>query len=179
MEQTNKTNVGLVYGVICGVAVIAFTIILYVLGVEWYTSPLAYVSFLIPIVVGFLGGIKQRTLQGGYITFKEALKTVFVIFIISIILDTIFSYVLLNVIDVPFREAIMQDAAIKMEKFLIKMGTPQDAIDKAMADFDNPDNFGPGKILLGVFFRMIGWFIVALIIAAIIKKKRPEFENQI
>jgi len=178
MENT-KSNTGLIYGVICGVAVIAFTLLLYIAGVEWYTSPLAYVGFVIPIIIGTLGGIKQRTLQGGYITFKEALKTIFIIFIISILLDTIFSYLLLNVIDVPFREAIMQDAAIKMEKFLIKMGTPQDAIDKAMADFDNPDNFKPGKILLGVFFRMIGWFIVALIIAAIIKKKRPEFENQI
>ena len=178
MEQT-KTNTGLVYGVICGVAVIAFTILLYVAGVEWYTSPLAYVGFAIPIVIGFMGAYKQRSLQGGFITFKEALKTVFIIFIISVVLDTIFSYLLLNVIDVPFREAIMQDAAVKMEKFLVKMGTSQDAIDKAMADFDNPENFSPGKILLGVFFRMIGWFIVALIIAAIVKKKRPEFENQI
>jgi hypothetical protein len=178
MEQT-KTNTALVYGVICGVAVIAFTILLYIAGVEWYTSPLAYVGFVIPIVVGFLGGYKQRSLQGGYITFKEALKTVFIIFIISVVLDTIFSYILLNIIDVPFREAIMQEAAIKMEKFLVKMGSSQEAIDKAMADFDNPANFSPGKILLGVFFRLIGWFIVALIIAAIVKKKRPEFENQI
>ena len=177
--QQKKTDVGLIYGVISGVAIIAYTILLYVGGVEWYTGPLAYVSFLIPVIVAFLGGLKHRSLQGGYITFKEALRTVFIIFIISIILDTVFSYILLNVIDVPFREAIMQEAAVKMEKFLIKMGTPQDAIDKAMADFDNPDNFSPGKILLGVFFRMIIWFIVALIIAAIIKKKRPEFENQI
>ncbi|RYY10311.1 MAG: DUF4199 domain-containing protein [Chitinophagaceae bacterium] len=178
MEQT-KTNTGLVYGVICGVAVIAFTILLYVAGVEWYTSPLAYVGFVIPIVIGFMGAYKQRSLQGGYLTFKEALKTVFIIFIISIVLDTLFSYLLLNVIDVPFREAVMQDAAVKMEKFLVKMGTSQDDIDKAMADFDNPNNFSPGKIILGMFVRLIVWFIVALIIAAIVKKKRPEFENQI
>jgi hypothetical protein len=178
MEKTH-TNTGVVYGIICGAAIIAFTLILYIGGVEWYTSPIAFVSFAIPIVIGWIGGVKQRSLQGGYITFKEALKTVFTIFVISIILDSLFNYLLLNVIDVPFREAVMQDAAIKMEKFMIKMGTPQDAIDKAMDDFNNPDNFGFKKILVGVFFRMIGWFIVALIISAIIKKKRPEFENQI
>ena len=177
--EKKKTDVGLVYGVICGVAVVAFSILLYVAGVEWYTSALAYCGFLIPIVIGFMGAYKQRSLQGGYLTFKEALKTVFIIFIISIIFDTVFSYLLLNVIDVPFREAIMQEAAVKMEKFLAKMGSSQEAIDKAMADFENPNNFSPGKIILGMFFRMIGWFIVALIIAAIVKKKRPEFENQI
>jgi uncharacterized protein DUF4199 len=175
----SQTNTGIVYGLICGVSVIAYTIILYVAGVEWYTSWLAFMTFVIPVVIAFLGGVRQRKLQGGYITFKEVLKTVFIIFIISVILDTIFSYLLLNVIDVPFREAVMQDAAIRMEKFMIKMGTPQDAIDKAMQDFDNPDNFSAKKVLVGVFFRMIVWFIVAVIIAAIIKKKRPEFENQI
>jgi hypothetical protein len=178
MEQT-KSNTGLVYGIICGVAVIAFTILLYVGGVEWFTGPLAYIGYVIPIVIGFLGAYKQRSLQGGYITFKEALKTVFIIFIVSVVLDTIFSYILFNVIDVPFREAIMQEAAVKMEKFLVKMGSTQDQIDKAMAEFDNPNNYSPGKILLSVFFRLIGWFIVALIIAAITKKKKPEFENQI
>jgi uncharacterized protein DUF4199 len=178
MEQKPK-EMGLTYGLICGIAVIAYTIILYVAGVEWYTSPLAYGSLVIGIVIAVLGGVKQRNIQGGYLSFKEALKTVFLIFIISVVLDTIFSYVLLNIIDVPFREAVMQDAAIKMEKMLVKMGTPQETIDKAMADFDDPKNFTPGKILLGVFVRLIGWFIVALIIAGIIKKKKPEFENQI
>jgi uncharacterized membrane protein YkvI len=177
--QTKKTDTGLIYGLIAGAASIVFTLILYLGGIEWFTSPLAYLAFAIPVVVAVLGGLKERKLLGGYITFKEALKTVFIIFIIFIILDTLFSQLLLNVIDVPFREALMQDAGVRMEKFLTKMGAGQDAIDKALADMQDPSNFGFKKVLLGVLFRCIGWFIVALIIAAIIKKKRPEFENQI
>ncbi|MHA4847229.1 DUF4199 domain-containing protein [Flavitalea antarctica] len=173
-----KTNTGLVYGVICGIAVILLTLLLYIAGLEWFTSPLKYLRYVIPILIGFLGAYKQRSLQGGYITFQEALKTVFIIFIISVVLDTLFSYLLFNVIDVPFMQAVIQDAAVRMEKFLVKMGTKQEDIDKAMAEFDNPDNLSPGNILLGVLVSLIGWFIVALIIAAIVKKKKPEFENQ-
>jgi hypothetical protein len=178
MEKT-QTNTGVVYGIICGAAVIAFTLILYIGGLEWYNSSLSILAYIIPIVIAVLAGIKQRKLQGGYISFKEALKTVFLVFVIATVLSSIFNYVLLNIIDVPFREAVMQEAAIKMEKLMVKMGAPQDTIDKAMDDMNKPENFTIGKTLVGVLFYLIIWFIVALIIAAIIKKKRPEFENQI
>jgi predicted membrane-bound spermidine synthase len=66
-----------------------------------------------------------------------------------------------------------------MEKMMVKLGAPQDAIDKSLVDLNDPKNFTIGKVFLGFCFAAIGWFIVSLIIAAIIKKKRPEFENQI
>jgi len=182
IQSTNpgvKSNTGVIYGVITGVAAIAYTIILYVGGLEWFTSPLSYVAFCIPIVIAVLGGLKQKKLQGGYITFKEALKTLFIIFVIFIVMDALFNHLLLNVIDVPFREALMQDAGVRMEKFMAKMGANQETIDKAVSELSNPENFTFKKIFVGILFRCVGWFIVALIIAAIIKKKKPEFENQI
>jgi hypothetical protein len=172
-----KSNVALVYGLIAGAATIAFTTILYLGGLALYTSLLAYLSFAIPIVVAILGGLKQKSLQGGYLSFKEALKVVFLIFLVYIVLNTLFNHLLLNVIDVPFREALMQDAGIKMEKFLVKMGANQETIDKSLAELSNPENFTFKKVFLGMLFNAIGWFIVSLIIAAIIKKKKPEFEE--
>lgn len=173
----SKNNIALTYGLIAGIAVIAWTLILYVLGVKYYVGPLAYVAMVIPIVVAVLGGLAQRKSQDGYLSFKEALKTVFLIFIIFVTLDAIFSYLLLSVIDVPFREAIMQEAAVSMEKMMEKMGAKQDAIDKALESMNDPGNYSPSKILLGILFRYVGWFIIALIIAAIIKKKKPEFAD--
>ena len=56
-----------------------------------------------------------------------------------------------------------------------KFGAPQDAIDKATEDALKGNNFSFGKQMLGTAFYCIFWFIVSLIIAAIIKKKKPEF----
>jgi hypothetical protein len=178
MEKT-KSKTALTYGIIGGIAVIVFTLLLYIGGLELYTSPLAYVAIAIPIVVAVLGGVKEKKLQGGYLSFKQALATVFLILVIISLLSTLFSHLLLNVIDIPFREALMQDQQIRMEKFLTKMGAPQESIDKALDDINNPANYTIGKIFLGFLMYCIIWFIVSLIIAAIIKKKRPEFENQL
>ncbi|RYY24449.1 MAG: DUF4199 domain-containing protein [Chitinophagaceae bacterium] len=178
MEQT-KTNTALTYGLIGGIITIVYMLLLYIGGLEVYTGILAFGGYLIPIVTAVLGGIKEKKLQGGYLSFKAALKTVFLIFIIISLLSSIFNHLLLNVIDVPFREALMQDAGVKMEKMMTKLGAPQDTIDKALNDLNNPDNYSFGKIMLGFLWGAIVWFIVSLIIAAIIKKKRPEFENQI
>ncbi len=178
MEQT-KTNTALTYGLIGGIITIVYMLLLYIGGLEIYTGILAFGAYLIPIVTAVMGGIKEKKLQGGYLSFKGALKTVFLIFLIISLLTTIFNHLLLNVIDVPFRQALMQDAAVKMEKMMTKLGAPQDTIDKALNDLDNPENYSFGKIMLGFFWGAIVWFIISLIIAAIIKKKRPEFENQI
>ncbi|MBL0134869.1 MAG: DUF4199 domain-containing protein [Chitinophagaceae bacterium] len=78
--------------------------------------------------------------QGGYLEFSQALKTVFTVFVIWSFFATAFSYVLLNFIDVPFREAMAQQAAEKTEEFMTKFGAPQKDIDKAVEEALNGNN---------------------------------------
>ncbi len=56
-----------------------------------------------------------------------------------------------------------------------KFGASQEQIDKAMEDMMKGNNYSLGKQLLGTAFICIFWFIVSLIISAIIKKKKPVF----
>jgi hypothetical protein len=172
-----KKNFGLLYGFINAGASIIWTVILYLGGVSLFMSPLSYVALAIPIVICVLGGLQQRKSQGGFLEFSEALKVTFMILVIGSFISTVFDFILFNYIDVPFRQALTQEAAEKAERMLERLGMPQDQIDKAMDEALNKNSYSIGNQFLGFAFRCIGLFVVALIVSAIIKKKRPPFEN--
>ena len=176
MEKSN-TNQGLTYGIISAVLVIFLTILLYLGGVKWFMNPVSFLSFLIPIVCAVLAGLAHKKANGGYLEFKDGLKTVFTVFTINILLSTAFVYVLFNFIDVPFRQAIAQEAAVYTEKMMEGLKVPQDQIDKAVAETLNGNGYTLKNQLLGVAMGSIIWFLISLIIAAIIKKKKPLFED--
>ena len=62
--ETKKSNVGVTYGLICGLASIIFGLILYMGGVKMFVNPIAYLGFVIPIVIATLGGLKQKKNNG-------------------------------------------------------------------------------------------------------------------
>jgi predicted permease len=60
-----------------------------------------------------------------------------------------------------------------VEKMMARFGVPQEEIDKAIKTAQNTDNFSIGNMLLSFAFTCILWFLFSLIIAAIVKKKKP------
>lgn len=175
--ESSKKNVGVLYGLINAGAAIVFTVILYLGGAKMFVNPVAYVGICIPIVICVLGGLQHRKQLGGYMEFGEALKVTFLILVIGSLIATIFQFVLFNYIDIPFRQALAQESAQKAEQWMHRMGMPQDKIDQATEDILNGNSYTLGKLFLGFAFGCIWWFIVALVVSAIIKKKRPPFEN--
>jgi len=175
--EAKKTNAGLTYGVILGLALIIFTLILYLGGVKWFVSPFAWAGFCIPVVFAVIGGVKQKKANGGYLSFSEALKTVFLVFVIGTLISTLFNYLLFNIIDVPFRQALAQETAVIQEKMMRRFGAPESSIEKSVADTLSGNSYSISKILLSYAFGLILWFLLSLIIAAIVKKSKPEFQN--
>jgi len=175
--EYKMTNTPIIYGVFCGLALIILSLLLYLGGLSWYMSPATFLNYIIPIVVAVLCGLRERKLQGGHMSFAHALKVTFLFFVIGSIIFTLFTFLLLNIIDVPFREALSQEAAVATEKMLEKFGAPQETIDKTVSEILSGKSYTFGKTLLSYAFGLIFWFIVALIISAIIKKSRPPFDN--
>ncbi|HTN05773.1 DUF4199 domain-containing protein [Agriterribacter sp.] len=173
--EKKRTDVGLTYGLISGLASVIFGLMLYLGGVKWFVHPIAYAGFVIPIAIAVLAGLKQKKLNEGYIDFAATLKVVFTTFVIGTVISTLFNYVLFNFIDVPFREALTQETAEKAQQMMQKFGANQEQIDKAAEDMMKGNNYSFSKQMLGAAFFCIFWFVVSVIIAAIIKKKRPEF----
>ncbi|RYG05631.1 MAG: DUF4199 domain-containing protein [Chitinophagaceae bacterium] len=175
--KENSNKILLTYGAIGAVAAIAWTIVLYVMGVEAFTGALSFVGYIIPIVVAILAAIKAKRENEGYLDFKAALKITFGVLALTSLGSTIFNYILIYVIDVPFGEALMQKAALNLEQMLTKFGSKQEDIDKAIEKMNDPSSRNFGNMALGFLTYLIGWFIVAVIISLIVKKKKPEFAD--
>ena len=176
IESPSPKNAGVLYGLINGGISIVFTVILYLGGAKMFVNPIAYCGMILPIVVCVIGGIQVRK-QQGYLEFAQALKVTFLILVLGALIATIFQYVLFNYIDVPFREALAQVTAEKLEQFMHKLGAPDDKIDEAVQKTLSKNNYTIGNLLLGYVMTCIGSFIIALIVSAIIKRKRSPFEN--
>lgn len=172
-----KQNVFVAYGIISAVVVIIFYVLLYLGGIKWFLNPIAYLGYAIPIVIAVLASVKQKKLNGGYLTFGDALKGVFLVFVLTGLGSTIFQYLLFNFIDIPFREAVAQKTAEMSEQMMRNFGMKDDDIDKATEEILSGNSYSAGKMALGFAFGCIISFIISLIIAAIVKKKKPEFAD--
>ena len=174
---TQTRNAGILYGLLGGLALVLITLGLYIGGVEYFLSPIAFISYVVIIVIAVMAGLRQRKLNGGYLTFSEGLKVAFSTFAIAFFVSTIFMYVLVNFIDIPFREALAQASLEKSAAMMKGFGMSDEQVDKAMRDASGQDNYSIGKMFLGFAMMCIVFFIVSLIIAAIIKRKKPEFAD--
>jgi peptidoglycan/LPS O-acetylase OafA/YrhL len=181
MEQTTQQkqpNVLLQYGMIAALAYLLVFVVMYLVGTSAFTNyGLSFLTMLIPVVFAVLACRKQKTFNGGYLSFKEALRLSFGILVLASLVTTLFSYVLFNFIDKPFAESLKQVTVEKTQEFMSKMGTPQDATDKAVRDIMEKDFFSLGTLIQNFMTVCILNFIIALIIAAIVKKKKPEFSS--
>ena len=182
MEQTTqpstpvrKTNVLLQYGAMsAGVSLLIF-VILYIGGTDFFKSPVAFLSYCVPIVFSVLACIKAKRENGGYLAFKEALKISFGIFVVTTLASTLVGFVLFNYVDPSFADAMKQMTLEQTQKFMAKFNVPQDQIDKTINGMINLNLYSFGNMMKGFLQGCIVWFIVSLIIAAIVKKSKPEF----
>jgi len=140
-------------------------------------------SIVIGIGLAVYFSMDIRKQIGGYWSFKEALSSIFLMFFTQALIVFFFTII--------FGKFIEPDYAVKMKEIsettattmFEKMGADQETVDKAMAEMESKweSQFNPGimDILKGIAFIAIGYFIGALIFAAIFKKERPVFASTV
>ena len=173
--QKTNSNVGLIYGLIAGLGICVITLLQYMGGVRTYLSPLSYLVYVILIIVAVLAGQKHKRLNGGYQEYSEALKVTFSVFASALLLQTLLAYILFNFIDPQFKQALNQEVMNRTEDFLRNFGASDSQIDAALEKAGEKDSFSFGNTVLGYGLWCIIWFLVCLIISAIIKKRKPIF----
>jgi hypothetical protein len=172
--EKKQTNPLVQYGLLSAAVGLITYIGLYLGGVKLMTSPVAYATYLLPILFAVLGCVAAKKQNGGFLEFGQALKISFGIFVITTLASSLFSYVLLNFIDPEFKEAMQQVSIEMTEKMMKRFGASQDQIDKALDDASKKDNFSFGSVMLGFAFSCFISFLISLIIAVIVKKKNPQ-----
>lgn len=172
--EAKKTDKGVLYGSIAALSMILFTIVLYFGGIKLYLSGFAYLGYAILISLAALAALAQKKANGGWLEFQAALKTSFTVFVLALAAQTLFTWLLLNIIDTHFKNALTQAIFEKTEAVMKKFGLSDDQMERAMTSERSKDQFSLSRMILGLAFNCIVHFIIALLIAAIVKKKKNE-----
>lgn len=166
-------NTGLKWGLIGAAASLLISLITYLIGPKVYIYADKYISAVAILIIMYLSGKEAREKQGGYITFQEIIRPIFLTFVIIAVASTLIQLLMMKVVDPGMAETLKQVAMDGMEKAKSFIG--DEAYDKAMEEMEGKDFSGSFKdSALGLAFSIIFGFGLSAIYAAIMKKKNPE-----
>lgn len=155
---------GLIYGILAGVGLVLYFLLFYFLDKNMMMSLwVSWSSILILIVCAFITVYQQREANEGIITFKDGLKTGFLVTVIANLIFYAFFFIIVKS-DADL-VTILEQQSIDFYK---KYGTKEqlEKIDQEMKDF----KFGFSDLLLSLAKSTIGGFFIALLPAFIFKK---------
>ena len=178
MAQQKTISPTLLYGGISTAAMLVFTFITYKGGVESFIGSVVYLMYLLPLGFGCVAALVDRGRHQGYLAFRAALRIIFGIFVASLAIQTLFTWLLVHVIDPHFGQALGPAVLTKMEQAYRRFGMPEDEISRNIAAAKGTDPFSFGSMILGLARDYIVGFLISLILAAIVKRKKPEERQQ-
>ncbi|PRD47508.1 DUF4199 domain-containing protein [Sphingobacterium haloxyli] len=180
-EEVKKE--GIKYGIYVGIISLVISIVsMYVLvnSADFKISSMVTggISFLLMIALSAYFAVLLRRVAGGFWNFSQALKGIFVMLAIAVIISTVGGAVF-NLIN-PEPQQIVFDKTINLTiETMESIGADDDLIDKQVADLekqrDELREFSIGQNLKGLGIALIMYFVFALILAAILKRERPSF----
>ncbi|MBT8260190.1 MAG: DUF4199 domain-containing protein [Bacteroidia bacterium] len=173
MEKSIKSN-AINYGLYLGAALSLITVIIYAVNLDLMVNMwLGIVLLLVVIVVGAIATAKSKSLQNGFISFKDALGTYVLTVAIGIFISTIVSYILFNFID-PEAAAYLQEKTVEVTVSMMEgFNVPSEAIAEAVEQIENTNQYGIGTLVKNFFIGMVIQIIIGLIVAAVMKKNKP------
>lgn len=131
------------------------------------------VTFAIALIFGF----RWRKSVGGYASYKDAFTFMFLMLLLSGVINLAMEVVLYHVIEPDFQKQTMTMIIETTEEFMYDMGTPQSQIDETI------DQMEEGNVNLSVMerigtfkWRPIIYLLMALFLALFVKKEKPIFE---
>ncbi|RAK62973.1 DUF4199 domain-containing protein [Hymenobacter edaphi] len=177
MESTTTSAVtttaaGLRYGVITGIVTIIYSFILMMTGME-QNSAMGVITFIILIGGIVLAHRYYKEHNAGFMSYGQGLGIATVAGAVIGLLSGIFRYIYITFIDPQYVENTMNALRAKFEADG-KMSDEQ--IDQAIQMTQKFSGTGPVGILLAVLGTAFFAFLLSLIISAITKRNRPEFE---
>ncbi|QIX60604.1 DUF4199 domain-containing protein [Hymenobacter lutimineralis] len=176
MENTTTlvtpVNAGIRYGLITGLVTVIYSFVLMATGLEQQAA-LGFVTFAI-----LIGGIvmahryyKQH--NGGFMSYGQGLGIATVAGAVIGALSGIFRYVYVNFIDSGYTQKALDIARAKLEA---DGNMSDEQVETAMQWTAKMMPTGPLSIVWGILATAFFAFLLSLIISAITKHNRPQFE---
>jgi hypothetical protein len=176
MNQVVKSK-GLMYGLILGFILALMTTYAYSVDLSFLVKPwLIVVFFFLVIILGILAISASKKGLEGYITFKDAFSTYFLVIVVGFLISSLISLLIFNVIDPGAQEEIKQMSIDKVTDMMENFDVPQENIDEAIAKIQEQDSFSFISQIKNYFISLAIYSVFGLLLAAIMKKNNPELE---
>ncbi|TYB77260.1 DUF4199 domain-containing protein [Bizionia myxarmorum] len=174
---TNTTkSIAINYGLYLGGVLSLVTVLAYAVNLDLFTKWWFGVAIMIlVIVVGVLSSIKSKALLNGFISFKGAFSSYFITILIGLVISSIISFVIFNVIDQE-ASVVLQEKIIETQVEMMRgFGTPEESIAGIVEEMQKQENlYSLTNILQGIVFQLVGFSVVGLIVALVVKKEPIE-----
>lgn len=126
---------------------------------------IAWIYFMAKAAIDF------KADNGGYATFKEALKESFIVGAVSSVVMFLASMLMQYVLFSDVYKRVQENAITKMVTKLEEQGQSEEVIEQSIQFAEKSQSMG---VWFTLPFFLILAFIICLVIAAIVKKKRPD-----
>ncbi len=169
-KQPSVMAVALKYGFLFGLIGVIYQVIIMVtdLGDSRWISSLAYLIMVVGIVLAMKS---YKESNYGYMSYGQGLGIGTSLSALFGFLTGLFTWIYTSFIDTEYMGRMME----KQREQMILQGMTDEQIDAGMAMAQNFT--GPVTIILGgLVMTMIFGFILSLLISAVMKNSRPEFE---
>lgn len=179
VEQPDLKSHVIKYGVIIAVINIIITLLLYIIDVSLMASWwLAIIILVLNFCLVLYAGFQWRKENGGFLSFKSAFISTFLVLAAMGFISLCFQILLYNVIDPDLRETLTDASIEQAQAMMESFGAPDEQMDEALekARETTYEKFSVGGMFQTYLWSLIFYAIGALIIGAIVKKNKPEFE---
>lgn len=165
------------YGLYLGLITVAFSVAIVLID---YTltqqTTVSLIPFVLTVTILIIAGRDLKEQQGGYLSFKEAFVSSFIIYAIAGAIIVVYQILLYNVFAPEIAENLQKETLNQQVGVWEIMGMSDEEIDEQVAAMQDRNIFGPTWQLIAYAGSLLFGLIIAAIIAAIVKKNKPEFE---
>ncbi|QMU31647.1 DUF4199 domain-containing protein [Adhaeribacter radiodurans] len=159
------------YGLICGIISIVYSLILNITDLAFTNKALSWISFVILIGAIVLAMREFKRQNNNYMSYGQGLGIGTLVTTVSSLLGGIFTFIYVKFIDTGFIDKMREMQVSELEK----RGMSDDQIEQAISVSEKM--MTPGMIVVfAVFGGLFFGFLLSLVISAILKRTRPEFE---
>lgn len=165
------------YGLLIGLISVAFNLALLLIDYHLLLgSWVTVILLMINLAVLFIAGFELRKLYDDYLPFRDAFLSTLTIIAIGLAISTVYSILVYNVFAPDIAEELHQEVVNQTANLLENIGMDDEAIDTAMIQAEAVNPYSVKNLLISYFSNLLGGAVLALIIGAIVKKKKPDFE---
>lgn len=173
MEASSK-KLATTYGVYLGIALILITVLIYAFDIslmtEWY---LLAINFLLVVVLSIFAVNKAKEFNQGIFTFKHAFSVYFLTVFIGLLMATVFSLLLFNVIDPEAAETLKELTMEKQMAMFENLGMSEAQINEVMTKMQEEDTFSLKNVLISFASQLVFFSLIGLIVALVVREKEP------